>query len=107
MKYEYPPLLIDDTLDLLQSSRHLFSIDLRSGYCQIPAHLTDRQKIGFITLDGLYHLNVISFGHRNAHATFDRMVDSLLRVLKWSSSLCYLVDVIIFAPIFAGHLQRL
>lgn len=47
------------------------------------------------------------FGLCNAPATFERMMDSLLRGFKWSICLCYLDDVRVFAPSFASHLTHL
>lgn len=43
----------------------------------------------------------------NAPASLERMVDALLRSLKWSTCLCYLDDVTVFSPTFKDHLQRL
>lgn len=47
------------------------------------------------------------FGLCNVPATFERMIDSLLRGLKWSTCLCYLDDLIVFSATFESHLQGL
>lgn len=47
------------------------------------------------------------FGLCNAPATFERMMDTVLRGLKWKSCLCYLDDIVIFSSTFELHLQRL
>ncbi|UYV83383.1 hypothetical protein LAZ67_23000836 [Cordylochernes scorpioides] len=83
------------------------SMDLRSGYWQIEVDEADREKTAFITPDGLYEFKVMPFGLCNAPATFERMMDTLLRGLKWSMCLCYLDDIIVFSPTFDEHVRRL
>lgn len=59
----------------------------------------DRPKTAFVTPDGLYEFTVMPFGLCNAPATFERMMDGILRGLKWKICLCYLDDVVVFSPI--------
>ncbi|GFU21149.1 hypothetical protein TNCV_5115491 [Trichonephila clavipes] len=47
------------------------------------------------------------FGLCNAPATFERMMDNLLRHFKWTMCLCYLDDIIVFSDTFEDHLIRL
>lgn len=47
------------------------------------------------------------FGIYNAHATFERMIDTVLHGLKWRSCYCYLDDIVIFSATFTKHLERL
>src|SRR5690606_21937477 len=95
------------TLDALYGSTFYSSLDLKSGYWQIPMELCDREKTAFVTGDGLYQFKVMPFGLTNAPATFERMMDSVLRELKWNTCLCYLDDVLVFGPTFEVHLNRL
>lgn len=103
----YPLPRIDDALDCLQGAEFFSSIDLRSGYWQVPMAPEDQPKTAFVTPDGLYEFRVMPFGLCNAPATFERMMDNLLRGLKWKTCLCYLDDVVIFSPDFPTHLCRL
>ncbi|GFU77197.1 retrovirus-related Pol polyprotein from transposon 297 [Trichonephila clavipes] len=82
-------------------------MDLRSGYWQIEIDETDREKTAFITPEGLYEFKVMPFGLCNAPATFERMMDNLLRHFKWTMCLCYLDDIIVFSETFEDHLIRL
>lgn len=103
----YPLPRIDDALDCLQGAEFFSSLDLRSGYWQVPMSDADRSKTAFVTPDGLYEFNVMPFGLCNAPATFERMMDNVLRGLKWKTCLCYLDDIVVFSPDFNTHLERL
>lgn len=103
----YPLPRIDDALDCLYGAEFFSSLDLRSGYWQVPVAECDRPKTAFVTPDGLYEFNVMPFGLCNAPATFERMMDNILRGLKWHICLCYLDDVVVFSSDFATHLTRL
>lgn len=102
----YPLPRIDDTLDCLYGAEYFSCIDLRSGYWQISVDESDRENTAFITPDGLFEFKVMPFGLCNAPATFERMMDRLLKGLKWVTCLCYLDDVIIFSDSFSKHLER-
>ncbi|UYV77021.1 hypothetical protein LAZ67_14002906 [Cordylochernes scorpioides] len=103
----YPLPRIDDALDSLASSSYFSTMDLRSGYWQIEVDEKDREKTAFITPDGLYEFQIMPFGLCNAPATFERMIDSVLGSLKWNMCLCYLDDIVVYAPTFEEHLRRL
>ncbi|UYV77521.1 K02A2.6-like, partial [Cordylochernes scorpioides] len=98
---------IDGTLDCLREARFYSSMDLQSGYWQIDVEESDREKTAFITPDGLYEFKVMPFGLCNAPATFERMIDNLLKGLKWTICLCYLDDIIVFSDDFEEYLRRL
>ncbi|GFX09898.1 retrovirus-related Pol polyprotein from transposon 297 [Trichonephila clavipes] len=103
----YPLPRIDDTLDCLKGAKFFSSMDLRSGYWQIEIDEADREKTAFITPEGLYEFKVMPFGLCNAPATFERMMDNLLRNFKWTMCLCYLDDIIVFSETFEDHLIRI
>lgn len=99
----YPLPRIDDAIDCLSSASYFSSVDLRSGYWQIPMHKADKEKTAFVTPDGLFEFNVMPFGLCNAPATFERFMDNILRGLKWEVCMCYLDDVVIFGRTFCEH----
>lgn len=103
----YPLPRIDDTLDRLCHAKYFSSMDLKSGYWQIEVDERDREKTAFVTPDGLYEFKVMPFGLCSAPATFQRVMDTVLAGLKWQMCLVYLDDVVVFAPTFEEHLQRL
>lgn len=103
----YPLPRIDDTIDMLAGSIYFSTLDLASGYWQIPVAREDRIKTAFKTKEGLYQFKVMPFGLCNAPATFQRAMDQLLAGLKWNSCLVYIDDIVIFSKTFAEHLQHL
>ncbi|UYV64710.1 K02A2.6-like, partial [Cordylochernes scorpioides] len=107
VKDQYPLPRIDDCFDSLHGARYFTSLDLCSGYWQVEVEEQDREKTAFITPDGLYQFNVLPFGLCNGPATFERLMDTVLRTHKWKICLCYLDDVIIFAEDLHSHLNRL
>jgi len=107
VKDVYPLPRIDDIMDSLQGSQFFTSIDMQSSYWQVEVKEEHKQKTAFITPEGLYEFNVMPFGLCNAPATFERLMDNVLRGLKWKTCLCYLDDVIIYSPDFKTHLIRL
>ncbi|UYV63745.1 K02A2.6-like, partial [Cordylochernes scorpioides] len=107
VKDVYPIPRIDDVMDTLQGSRYFTVIDLRSGYWQVEIEEQDKKKTAFTTSHGLYEFNVMPFGLCNAPATFERIMDNVLKNIKWKFCLCYLDDVVIYSPDFTTHLGRI
>ena len=106
-KDAYPLPRVDDALDTLAGSRWFTTLDLLSGYWQVELHPEDKQKSAFTTHEGLFEFNVMPFGLCNAPATFQRLMDSVLAGLQWSSCLVYVDDVVIPGKSFKEHLSNL
>ncbi|HEY1644970.1 MAG TPA: reverse transcriptase domain-containing protein, partial [Candidatus Saccharimonadales bacterium] len=104
---KYPLPRIDDTLNSLGKAVYYTTLDLASGYWQIPMHPEDREKTAFSTRHGHWEFVVMPFGLINAPATFQRTMDILLAGLTYIFVLVYLDDIIIFSPTFESHLQHL
>ena len=49
----------------------------------------------------------MSFGLCHAVATFQRLMETVLRGLHWKTCLLYIDDIIVFADNFDTHIQRL
>lgn len=95
IRENYPMPLIDDQLDVLSGNKYYTTLDLASGYYQIPIREEDRHKTGFVTPDGHYEFNRMPFGLANAPATFQRIMNQVLGSLRHKEALAYLDDVII------------
>ncbi|KAG1941111.1 interleukin-1 receptor accessory protein-like 1-A [Pimephales promelas] len=106
-KDAYPLPRIDDALDSLAHAQWFSTLDLASGYWQVEVDPKDKHKTAFITRQGLFEFNVLSFGLCNAPSTFQRLMDLVLADLQWTTCLVYLDDIIVFGRTFGEHLQRL
>ena len=103
----YPLPRMDDVFDRLAGAKFFSSLDLMSGYWQVPVAEADRSKTAFITPDGLYEFMRLPFGLNNAPSTFQRLMDRVLARLKWQMCLVYLDDVLVFGKTFEEHQKRL
>ena len=80
VKVDYPLPRIGQTIDALQGAGVLSSIDLASGYWQIPVAPEDRHKTAFCTPDGgLYECLKMPFGLTNAPPTFQRYMNNVFK----------------------------
>ena len=99
---------IDDLLDALHGAKWFSTLDLKSGYWQVPITEQDKAKTVFRTSSGqLFEFNQVPFGLCNAPATFSRLMDRLLAGLHWETCLFYLDDIIVFSSTWEEHLARL
>ena len=102
----YPMPRIDDILDQVGQARYITTLDLAKGYWQVPVAEEDRTKTAFITPRGLYQFKMMPFGLCGAPATFQRMMDQVIRGMhKFASA--YLDDLIIFSTTWEDHLTHL
>lgn len=77
----------------------LFStMDLTSGFYNIPMAEEDKKYTAFTTPVELHEYNPMPQGLCNSPASFMRMMMSIFGDLNFSSLLCYLDDLLIFAP---------
>ena len=108
MKDAHPIPCIDNLLDALHGARWFSTLDLKSGYWQVPIQEQDKEKTAFHTSIGqLFEYNQVPFGLCNAPNTFSRLMDRVLAGLHWETCLFYLDDIIVFAATWEEHLARL
>ncbi|XP_075910632.1 uncharacterized protein LOC142906516 [Petromyzon marinus] len=103
----YPLPRMDDSLDALSGARFFSTLDLLSGFWQLPLDEASRPKTAFRTHQGLFEFNRLPMGLHSASATFQRLMEMVLAGLQWESCLIYLDDVIVFGRTFDEHLQCL
>jgi len=103
----YPLPRIDESLDALAGSKFFSTLDLLSGYWQVPVSPEAQNKAAFITRDGLCKWKVLPFGLTSAPATFQQLMEQVLSGLLWKTLFIYLDDVIVISPDFDTHVSRL
>lgn len=94
-KDSYPLPCINESLDLVSGSSWFSSLNLCSGYWQVPLSPEDRPKTAFCTGTGLWQFTVLSFGLCNAPATFklmERLMEKVLADIPRQEYLVYLED---------------
>ena len=108
VKDAHPLPRIDDLLDALHGAKWFSTLDLKSGYWQVPITEQDKAKTAFRTSSGqLFEFNQVPFGLCNAPATFSHLMDRVLAALHWETCLFYLDDIIVFSSTWEEHLARL
>lgn len=103
----FPLPRIEETLDSLSGAKWFSTIDLSSGYHQIPVTESDRFKTAFCTPFGLFEFNRMPFGLCNAPSTFQRLMERIFGDQNGQHLWLYLDDIIIFSSNTAEHLKRL
>jgi len=77
-KDAYPLPRIDETLDALGNASIFTTLDLQSGFWQIPVREADKEKTAFSTHKGHYAFKTMPFGLANSPATFQTLMDLVL-----------------------------
>lgn len=74
---------MDELLDRLGRAWHISTLDLTKGYWQVPLSENAKPKTAFSTPSGHWQYWTLPFGLHRAPATFQQMMDILLRP-HWS-----------------------
>jgi hypothetical protein len=102
---KYPLPNLQDLLAHLHGSTIFSKLDLEKGYYQVPMQKDDIPKTAIITPFGLFQINFMPFGLKNAAQTFQRLMDTLFRSFPFL--FIYLDDLLIFSPTKEQHLLHL
>ncbi|GAA6081370.1 uncharacterized protein LOC125145182 [Tachysurus ichikawai] len=89
---------ITDILDSLQGAKVFTTLDLNPG---------SMEKTAFITASGLYEFLCLPFGLKNAAASFQRLMEQVLREHKNKCCMVYIDDIIVYSPDIQTHLHHL
>ena len=107
MKDNYPLPRIDDTIDALHGAKIFSTLDEFSGYWQVEIEEEDKRKTAFVCEYGQYEYNRMPFGLTNAPATFQRLMDKVLKDVLYKFALVYLDDIIVFSRTMDEHMAHL
>ena len=105
----FPIPHMSDVFDTLAESKaEIFStLDLRSGFWQVPLDKATKMKGAFITHNGVYEFNRLAFGMVNAPMTFQSLMTKVLKNLNFKIALVYIDDLLVFSKDFDQHLHHL
>ena len=87
--------------------KYFTTLDLTTGYWQVPMEAQSQEKTVFTTHSGLYEFRVMPFGLCNAPATFQRLMETVLAGLTCDCCMVYLDDILVIGRTFSEHIQNL
>ena len=94
----YPLPLIQELVDKLKGSRVFSKLDVHWGYNNVRIKEGDEWKAAFCTNRGLFEPTVMFFGLTNSPATFQTMMNDILRdLIDEGHVTVYLDDILIFS----------
>jgi len=99
----YPIPRIEEAFDTLVKAKYITTLDLTTGYWQIPLSEEDKEKTAFTVKSGKWEYNVLPMGITNAAPTFQKNMEMMLNGLLWGKCIVYIDDVIIFSETFEQH----
>ena len=104
VKNNYPLLLISDLIDSIGKKKMFTKMDLHWGYNNVRIKEGDEWKVAFSIPEGSFEPTVMFFGLTNSPATFQAMMNDLLRNLVVEEKVAVFIDdVMIVMETEEGH----
>lgn len=104
---KYPLPRIEEILDSLGKCQYFSTLDLAQGFYQIEMDERSLEKTAFSVNNQHLMFKRMCFGLKNAPATFQRVMDNVLRPFLFKFCFVYIDDVIIFSKSLEEHVQHL
>lgn len=91
----FPLPLISDQIDRLHGCYYFTTLDMASGFHQLPIHPDSVEKTAFVTPEGHYEYLTMPFGLRNAPSEFQRAITKVLGPLAKTYAVVYMDDILV------------
>lgn len=104
---KFPIPNIDSLFDKLGRAQYFSTIDLAKGFHQIMMDERDIEKTAFSTPMGHFEFIRMPFGLKNAPATFQRMMNHVLRDYINKVCVIYMDDILVFSTSLEEHFDIL
>ena len=82
-------------------------MDAFSSYNQILMHPDDQENIAVIIERGIFYYKVMTFGFKNAKATYQRLINKMFANMQGDTIEVYIDDMLIKSLITEQHLNHL
>ena len=106
-KDSYPLPRIDTLVDSTARHELLSFMDAFSSYNQIKMNEEDQERTSFVTSQGLFCYKVMSFGLKNAGATYQRLMNKMFAHQIGRNAQVYVDDMLVKSLCENNHLDDL
>ena len=104
IKNQYPLPLIGEITDKLKGAKYFTKLDVRWGFNNVQIHEGNEWKAAFRTNLELFEPTVMFFGLTNSPATFQTMMNHILKdLINEGKVAVYLNDILIFTKDLTKH----
>ena len=101
---KYPIHLITELRDQVRDAQIFTKLDLKDGFHLTRIRKRDEWKTAFRTRYGHYQYRVMPFGLVNAPATFQIMMNEILREFLDQGVVVYIDDILIYSQSLEEHI---
>ena len=98
---------VKEVLSRLGGAKYYATLDLRSGFHQVPMAEESIKYTAFATEDGLYEYTRLPFGLKNAPAHFQRQMSELLSSMRGCGAEVFIDDIVVYGEDEQTFMKRL
>ena len=106
VKVRYPLPLVRDIFDQLGGSSIFTTMDMRSGYWQLPVAADSIEKTAFVCHRGQFEFLRMPFGLANAPSLFQRAMNQVLAEYIGKFVMVFLDDIVVYSSSEREHKQH-
>lgn len=89
---------IQKILESFHGATVFSTLDLKIGYWQLDMEEDSIQKTAFVTSAGFFDFLCLPFSLKNSVASYQRLMETVLRALKGKCCLVYIDDIVVYTP---------